>query len=298
MNDSSVNNSAQAKPGTRLFVLLQYCLPQHLLTALIYRLAQIRYTPIKNGLIRGFNKLYKVNLDELEKPVPDGFATFNEFFTRQLRADARAITADIDAIASPVDGTISQIGQIAGDTIFQAKRHKYDIDALLASDIADARQYQNGAFTTIYLAPYNYHRIHAPLDGELQSIRYVPGALFSVNQATVSGVPGLFARNERLVCQFTTAHGPLAIVFVGALNVGSISTPWTGEIRPRKKGLVEEIDMKTLQAGTSVHKGDLLGWFNMGSTVILLLPAAHWRDDLVAGKSVQMGESLGASISA
>lgn len=287
------NNSASLT--TRLFVLLQYCLPQHFLTALVYRIARIRFVPVKNWLISGFSRLYDVDLEEVEKPVPDGFACFNDFFIRELRADARDINQDPAAVVSPVDGSISQLGPITGATIFQAKGHDYDLEALLASDLEDARHYRDGAFATIYLAPYNYHRIHAPLDGILQSIRYVPGALFSVNQTTASAVPNLFARNERLVCQFSTAQGQMAVVFVGALNVGSISTPWTGEIRPRKRGLVEEIDLRAGSASPQVKKGELLGWFNMGSTVVLLLPKADWRADLAPGVNVRMGESLSQS---
>ena len=151
----------------------------------------------------------------------------------------------------------------------------------------------NGRFATIYLAPYNYHRVHAPFDGELVAARYVPGDLFSVNEATVSRVAGLFRRNERLVMHFRTASGPAVLIFVGALNVGSISTPWSGEIRPRKSGIVDTIDISNHDS--NVRKGDLLGWFNMGSTVILLLPdgACKWNDDLEPGDTLRMGESIG-----
>ena len=205
----------------------------------------------------------------------------------------REIDDDEDAIVSPVDGTVSVAGTIQASSIFQAKGINYSLDDLLATDLDTAAGYIDGSFATIYLAPYNYHRVHAPLAGELTAARYVPGDLFSVNEATVSRVQGLFRRNERLVMHFRTATGPAALIFVGALNVGSISTPWTGEIRPRKDGVVDVLDISTHP--TEVEKGDLLGWFNMGSTVILLLPAGacEWDDDLQPGETLRMGEEIG-----
>ena len=162
-------------------------------------------------------------------------------------------------------------------------------------NLDDARAYTSGCFATIYLAPYNYHRVHAPVAGELVSASYVPGDLFSVNNATASHIPGLFRRNERLIMNFATAAGPAAVIFVGALNVGSISTPWTGEIRPRSSGIVAPVDLGT--PTINVSKGELLGWFNMGSTVILLLPGdtCRWQDYLVAGATVRMGTAIGTS---
>ncbi|MGB5246154.1 MAG: archaetidylserine decarboxylase, partial [Woeseia sp.] len=167
------------------------------------------------------------------------------------------------------------------------------LEDLLATDLQELASFDGGQFLTIYLAPYNYHRVHAPLAGQLINARYVPGDLFSVNEATVSQLPGLFARNERLICNFATDAGPVAVLFVGALNVGSISTPWTGEIRPRASGVVQQMPLAP-DAGKAVAKGDLLGWFNMGSTVIVLLPrgAATLRENLASGTRVQMGESL------
>jgi phosphatidylserine decarboxylase len=164
---------------------------------------------------------------------------------------------------------------------------------LLATNFDEANQFINGSFATIYLAPYNYHRVHAPLCAELRAARYVPGDLFSVNAATASGVPNLFARNERLICHFNTDAGPMALIFVGALNVGSITTPWTGEIRPRKRGVVEELVLRS-SVSRIVSKGDLLGWFNMGSTVIMLLPPASCKglDQLKRGQTLLMGEAI------
>jgi phosphatidylserine decarboxylase len=275
------------------FVALQYLLPRHWLTAAVWRIARIRHRATKDFLIRRFVDAFDVELDEVRGKVPDDFATFNDFFVRELKDDARPIDADDDTVVAPADGTVSFAGQIRGDTIFQAKGLDYTLSDLLATDLDEAERYVDGSFATIYLAPYNYHRVHAPLAGELVAARYVPGDLFSVNKSTVARVDGLFRRNERLVMHFRTAVGPAALVFVGALNVGSISTPWTGEIRPRKTGVVDVLDISSHPVG--VAKGDLLGWFNMGSTVILLLPAGacDWDDDLEPDRTVRMGEEIG-----
>lgn len=291
MSENSGN--ARSDWGQRLFAAMQYGLPKYWLTALVYRVARIRYVRFKNWLIRRFAKLYDVALDEVAGDVPDDFASFNEFFIRELAPGERPLAADANAIACPVDGTVSQAGRLQAGSIFQAKGHDYTLEALLATDVADAKVFANGIFATLYLAPYNYHRVHAPLDATLVSLHYVPGALFSVNQATVNNIPEVFARNERLVCRFDTAAGPMVLVFVGALNVGSISTPWTGEIRPRYRGLVESLPLDQSDAATTVKLGDLLGWFNMGSTVIVVLPDGAWHDDLVPGTTVRMGQAIG-----
>ena len=275
------------------FVILQYLLPRHWLTAVIYRVARIRNARIKDFLISRFATLYSVDLVEVRLDVPRGFATFNEFFIRELDDGARPIASGRDTLVSPVDGTVSFAGSIRADSIFQAKGLDYTLDDLLATDIERARAFRDGRFATIYLAPYNYHRVHAPFAGELRAAHYVPGDLFSVNEATVARLPGLFRRNERLIMHFDTAQGPAVLIFVGALNVGSISTPWTGEIRPRKDGVVDVLDLSAHP--TSVSKGDLLGWFNMGSTVILLLPpgTGEWAADLDPGRTLRMGEAIG-----
>lgn len=278
----------------KVFVAIQYLLPRHWLTALVYRIAHIRNPRVKNFLIARFVPLYDVDVDEIKLDVPDDFVTFNDFFTRELKDGARNIDDDANAIVSPADGTVSVAATLQTDSLFQAKGIDYSLNDLLATDIGESSSYINGRFVTIYLAPHNYHRVHAPFDAELVAARYVPGDLFSVNKATVSRVAGLFRRNERLVMHFRTAHGPAILIFVGALNVGSISTPWSGEIRPRKTGIVDAIDIS--RHDTKVRKGDLLGWFNMGSTVILLLPdgACEWHSDFDAGDTLRMGESIGA----
>lgn len=277
----------------RAFVWLQYLLPRHWLTAVVWRVARIRHLATKDFLITRFARAFDVDLDEVKLDVPAGFATFNDFFIRELKEGAREIDDDADSIVSPVDGTVSAAGRIQGDSILQAKGINYSLGDLLATDLDEAARYVDGSFATIYLAPYNYHRVHAPFAGELVAARYVPGDLFSVNEATVSHLGGLFRRNERLVMHFRTAAGPAALIFVGALNVGSISTPWTGEIRPRKSGIVDVLDIASHPQ--QVAKGGLLGWFNMGSTVILLLPAAacEWDDDLLPGETLRMGEEIG-----
>ncbi|MDH5262745.1 MAG: archaetidylserine decarboxylase [Gammaproteobacteria bacterium] len=276
-----------------LFVALQYVLPQHLLTALVWRVARIRNVAIKDFLITRFVGFYRVDIEDVELAVPSDFATFNEFFVRALKADARPIDLANDSIISPVDGTVSIAGTIQHDSIIQAKGIDYSLLDLLATDTEQANAYVDGNFATIYLAPYNYHRVHAPMAGELIAAHYVPGDLFSVNDATVTRVNGLFRRNERLVMHFQTTRGPFCLVFVGALNVGSISTPWSDELRPRKRGVVDVLDLS--RHTTAVSKGDLLGWFNMGSTVILLSPAGvyEWDDNLQAGATVRLGEAIG-----
>lgn len=276
-----------------LFVMLQYILPQHLITELIWRIARIRHKPTKNFLITKFVNIYKVDIDDVKLNVPDDFETFNDFFVRELEEDARPIDARSDSIVSPVDGTVSIAANILSDSLIQAKGINYSLSDLLATDLEQANAYIDGSFATIYLAPYNYHRVHAPFDGKLLTARYVPGDLFSVSGSTVERVDGLFRRNERLIMHFETAYGPAALILVGALNVGSISTPWTGELRPRKDGVVDIPDLS--KHSRDVSKGDLVGWFNMGSTVILLLPdgACSWDKDLAPGETLRVGEAIG-----
>lgn len=281
--------------AARAFILFQWIVPQHLVTAIVYRLTRIRTVPVKNFFIRQFVKAYKVDVDEVSAPVPDGFANFNDFFTRELAAGARTVDQSANTIISPVDGAVSAAGTIDKEMLIQAKGMRYSLEDLLATDLPEARAFHEGRFATIYLAPFNYHRIHAPLAATLRAVRYVPGDLFSVNAVTAKIVPCLFSRNERLVCHFVTDAGPFVVILVGAMNVGSISTPWTGEIRPRKSGVVVDYDLSNSTVSTRVAKGDLLGWFNMGSTVIMLMPNGHgeWSETLTTGTTVKMGEVIG-----
>ncbi|MEM1175784.1 MAG: archaetidylserine decarboxylase [Pseudomonadota bacterium] len=275
----------------RLFAALQYGLPKYLLTALIYRVARIRHTGFKNWLITRFVDAYDVDLDDVEAKVPDDFRTFNDFFIRELKDGARPVDTDAASVVSPADGRLSQFGSITDGTIVQAKGRDYGVDELLAVDLPTAQAFRGGQFATIYLAPFNYHRVHAPVDGTLVAAHYVPGDLFSVNAATARHVPGLFRRNERLNLHFETDKGRCMVSLVGALNVGSISTPWTGEIRPRRKGVVESLPID--RHPVAVNKGDLLGWFNMGSTVILLLQDTRFDAGIALDATVRMGQRLG-----
>lgn len=280
----------------RAFLLLQRLLPKHAMTALVRRLAHVRARPVKNFLIRTFVQAYAVELEEVARPVPDGFEHFNAFFTRELADGARPIDPAPDAVVAPADGTTSAAGRVERGRLFQAKGLHYGLEELLATDLDDAAAFEDGEFATFYLAPYNYHRVHSPLPAELVSASYVPGALYSVSDVTVRLLPRLFVRNERLVLRFRTDSGPMVVILVGALNVGSITTPWTGTVTPRKRGVVEPLAIGG--APTTVARGGLLGWFNMGSTVIVLLPrrTCAWREDLVPGSRVRMGETIGRLI--
>jgi phosphatidylserine decarboxylase len=277
------------------FVTLQFVLPKHLLTVLVFHVARIRFRPVKDFLIRRFVAIYKVDVGEAESAVPDGYSSLNDFFTRSLVDDARPIDSSAESVVSPVDGTVSAAGDIQSDMLFQAKGKQYSLSDLLMTDISDADRFSNGRFATLYLAPHNYHRVHSPLDANLIAARYVPGALYSVNASTVSLLPNLFTRNERLICHFKSDAGPVILIFVGALHVGSISTPWTGQIRPRRKGVVQDIDILKNDYPTEVRKGDLAGCFNMGSTVIILFPPGVCELDsiLVPGANIRMGQAIG-----
>jgi phosphatidylserine decarboxylase len=282
------------RPGLRdrLFVGMQYLLPQHLLARAMFRLARLRLSPVKNLLIRAFLSRYEVNLAESERERAEDYDSFNDFFTRALKPGARSVDEAADAIVSPVDGTVSQAGSIHSDLLVQAKGIQYSTAALLGGDEALAAHFNDGTFATIYLAPYNYHRIHMPLAGSLKLSRFVPGDLFSVNATTASAVPGLFARNERVCCLFDTDAGPMAVVLVGALFVGSMSLAWSGEIRPQPGRRV--LDLPMPRSPTALAKAAELGRFNMGSTVIMLFGpgAVQLSDTLRPGSALRMGERI------
>jgi phosphatidylserine decarboxylase len=290
-----MNDGIIASVKGRSFLLLQRILPQHALMVLVGAVAGIRIRAVKDFLIRTFVRIYDVDTTEAHREVPAGFTDFNDFFTRELAQGARPVDPSPMSVASPVDGILSASGRIHGNTLLQAKGIHYTLEDLLATDLPDAAVFENGSFATIYLAPYNYHRVHSPLSGQLTAARYVPGRLYSVNRTTVRLLPGLFTRNERLICHFRTVAGPMAVIFVGALNVGSVSTPWTGRIRVRKSGVVDDLGIDPAITPVEVDKGQMIGWFNMGSTVILLLPpeTCAWREDLVTGSRLRMGEAIG-----
>ncbi|HEY2676848.1 MAG TPA: archaetidylserine decarboxylase [Steroidobacteraceae bacterium] len=274
----------------RIFVWLQYLLPQHAISRLILHATRVRTPWFKNALVRGFLGLYSVDMSEAEQSNPFGYASFNEFFTRALKEQARSIDSRPGSIASPVDGTISEAGNIEGGALLQAKGRRYTLAELLAGE-QRAGLFEDGSFATIYLAPFNYHRIHMPLRGDLRETVYVPGRLFSVNAATAAHVPNLFARNERVLTLFDTAFGQVALIMVGALNVGSMATVWAGDITPASRRALTTLPPQPV----SLEKGAELGRFNMGSTVILLFQRnrARLNPDVRAGMQVRVGESLG-----
>ena len=290
---STSSGDDRASGPDRLFALLQLCLPTRWLSALIHRIANIRHTAIKNALIRLFLRGYTVDLREAEYLVPENYASFNHFFTRALRTGARPLPEAGDAFVSPVDGTVSQVGRIRDGRIFQAKGHEYSALELLGGDEEAARRFTDGLFCTIYLAPHNYHRIHMPIGGRLEKWSYVPGRLFSVNAATARAMPRLFARNERLNALFQTDAGGIAVTMVGALFVGSLETVWAGCVSPpHVRG--EPQRYETMNP-VMLARGEELGRFNMGSTVILLAEAGalEWSAELTPGKVVRMGQSIG-----
>ena len=275
----------------RLFVWMQYILPQHALSRLVLAATRVRTPWLKNALIRGFLKLFSIDMTEAIETDPYRYGSFNEFFTRALRAAARPIDADPRTIASPVDGAVSECGIIEQDRLMQAKGRDYTLNDLLAGQ-PWAKRFVGGSFATIYLAPFNYHRIHMAVRGTLIDTVYVPGRLFSVNTVTAQHVPRLFARNERVLTLFDTDFGQFALVMVGALNVGSMATVWEGDITPAARRVVTRIPGPAL----TLDKGEELGRFNMGSTVILLFEPnrAHWHPMLRPGSIVQLGQPIGA----
>ena len=272
-------------------VLHQYLLPKRALTVLAGRVAcapEGRFTP---QLIRWFVRRYGVNMDEAQNPDLASYRSFNDFFTRALREGARPLAAS-DFIC-PVDGAISQFGGIEHDQIIQAKGHRYSTAALVGGDGALAAQFEHGSFATLYLSPRDYHRVHMPCDGKLTRMIHVPGALFSVNPTTARGVPGLFARNERVVCVFESAHGPFVLALVGATIVGSMATVWHGVVNPPRSRRVREWRYDDREI--VLKKGEEMGRFLLGSTVVMLFPRGvlEFNPEWAAGQAVRMGEAMG-----
>ncbi len=280
----------------RLAVLPQYFFPKQALTVFAGWVAGRERGWVTTEIIRRFVAKYQVNMAEALDSDIASYPTFNAFFTRALKPGARPL-ADADLVC-PVDGAISQFGHIDKDQIFQAKGHHYSTTAVLGGDAGLAAQFEGGHFATIYLSPKDYHRIHMPCDGTLKRMIYVPGELFSVNPTTARGVPGLFARNERVVCLFDGPQGTFALILVGATIVGSMATPWAGVINPPRSGTVREW---TYPAGqVSLKQGDEMGRFLLGSTVVLLFPKSstmplQFNPAWVAGRGVRLGEAMGGS---
>ncbi len=275
----------------RLAVLPQYLLPKQALTALAGKFAGAEAGGLTTAFIRWFVGRYGVDMSEAAEPDIAAYKTFNAFFTRPLQAGARPL-AEADYLC-PVDGAISQFGAIARDQIFQAKGHTYSTTALVGGDRELAARFENGAFATLYLSPRDYHRIHMPCDGRLTRMIYVPGALFSVNPTTARGVPGLFARNERVVCVFETAQGPFVLTLVGATIVGSMATVWHGVVNPPRPGVLRE--WRYDDQNVVLKKGEEMGRFLLGSTVVMLFPKGRLRftPDWAPARAVRMGEAMG-----
>lgn len=275
----------------RLAVLPQYLIPKQALTVLAGKFANARLGGLTTAMIRRFVARYGVNMQEAVNPDIASYASFNEFFTRPLRGDARPL-ADADFIC-PVDGAISQFGAIQRDNIFQAKGHSYTATALVGGDAELAAQFADGSFATLYLSPRDYHRIHMPCAGRLRRMIHVPGALFSVNPTTARGVPGLFARNERLVCVFDGEQGPFVLTLVGATIVGSMATVWHGVVNPPRSRTVREwrYDDKEI----TLKKGEEMGRFLLGSTVVMLFPhnTLRFNPEWSPARAIRIGEAMG-----
>ncbi|MBC3872378.1 archaetidylserine decarboxylase [Undibacterium flavidum] len=276
----------------RLAVLPQYFLPKYLLTAFAGLVANDRGGRRTTRLINWFVKKYHVNMQEAANPDTASYANFNEFFTRALRADARPITTS--KYACPVDGAISEFGNINEGQIFQAKGHYFSATALVGGDASLAAKYHDGQFANIYLSPRDYHRIHMPCDGRLKRMIYVPGELFSVNPTTARGVPGLFARNERVVCVFDSPYGEFVLVLVGATVVGSMQTTWHGIINPPRSKQVREWNYA--EQNIVLKKGEEMGRFLLGSTVVMLFnkDSMQFNPNWKSAGFVQFGEEMGA----
>jgi phosphatidylserine decarboxylase len=284
-------------PDTRdkLLTLIQYFIPQHLLSRLVGWLADTRIPFIKNAFIGQFAMRYQVNMLEAQEENPLAYENFNAFFTRALKEGARPIDASPNGIACPADGAISQLGDISGDVIFQAKGHSYSLKELLGGNSDRARPFLNGKFATVYLSPKDYHRVHMPYTGTLREMIHVPGDLFSVNTRTAQNVPRLFARNERVVAIFDTDIGPMAVVLVGAMIVASIETVWAGVVAPASRAVHVTQYQQNATAPITLEKGAELGRFRLGSTAIVCFGpgVTAWESHFEEGSPTRMGELLG-----
>lgn len=281
----------------KLFVLLQRIVPQHLLSRCVGAIANCKWNWLKSLFIGQFARVYKVNMAEAAEPNLDAYENFNQFFTRALRDGARPIVEGNEQLSVPADGTVSQIGTIEDDRIFQAKGHTFGLVELLGGDADRAQPFRNGSFATIYLSPRDYHRVHMPYAGTLREMVFVPGKLFSVNDTTARLVPELFAINERVVAIFDTDIGPMAVVLVGAMIVASIETTWAGVIAPAAQRL-QAIQYGAEAPQIEIGKGEEMGRFLLGSTVIVVFPenTVEWNPQLGAGDHSVLGQLLGTAI--
>lgn len=284
----------------KLFIAFQYAVPQHLLSHLVGWFAETRITWIKDLFISKFIQQFNVNMDEAERQTPDAFENFNDFFTRELKPGARPINDNSNAIVSPADGAISQLGSIENGRVFQAKGHDYSLIELLGGQSKTADAFMGGQFATIYLSPKDYHRLHMPVTGTLREMIYVPGDLFSVNQTTAENVPRLFSRNERVVAIFDTELGPMSLVLVGAMIVAGIETTWAGRITPfdRKVRSIRYPTKGESQQPLIIEKGEEMGRFFLGSTIVMCFAKdkIHWLEDMTAERPLRLGESIGLTL--
>ncbi|MES2606017.1 MAG: archaetidylserine decarboxylase [Pseudomonadota bacterium] len=275
------------------FITLQNLVPQELLTRLIGKIAASEKPWLKQLFINRFIKAYGVNMQEALFSDPKDYRSFNDFFTRPLKPGARPLPAAPNAVLSPADGVVSAIGNLNADSIIQAKGKSYSATALLGGDARRAAPFLNGTFATVYLSPKDYHRVHSPLTGTLKEMVYVPGKLYSVNQTTAEHIDNLFAINERVICTFDTAQGPMAVVLVGAMIVAAVETVWAGRVAPGFEGpTVKRYDN---QPPINIEKGGEIGRFLLGSTAVILFGPGmvQWQMDLSNGPGVRMGQQLG-----
>lgn len=280
-----------------LFIFFQKIAPQHLLSRLIGKVAASTNPALKNFIVKKFIAQYAVNMTEAKNPKAEDYTSFNDFFTRELKPGSRAIAQAHDAIVCPADGAISALGGINNGSLLQAKGKSFSLLNLLGGDNERARPFAEGQFATVYLSPKDYHRVHMPVSGTLTEMVFIPGKLFSVNQTTSENIPELFARNERVVCIFTTALGPMAVVLVGAMIVASIETTWAGVIAPSKNKMFTR-DYRSEKNEIHIEKGQEMGRFKLGSTAIVLFGPGvmAWSQDQTAGTVVRMGEQIGAAM--
>jgi phosphatidylserine decarboxylase len=277
---------------------VQYVIPHHFLSRIVHRMMRTRYFPFRRPLVNWLIRLYNINVDEAIEPDlhnREVYPDLNSAFTRALKPGIRPVSDDPGHICSPADGTISQIGKIDNDRIFQAKGHNFSLLELLGGDKEYAKVFRNGNFITTYLSPRDYHRVHMPISGTLKKMIHIPGRLFSVAPVSIKHIPRLFARNERVVSLFETELGPVAVILVGAIFVGSIETVWAGEVTPPHGKEIRSWDYKKGKNEVSLARAEEMGRFNLGSTVILLFPEnkMDWLPELISNDSVLMGQTLG-----
>ncbi len=279
----------------KLKKLAYYLLPHHMLSRLAGLVSRCEAGWFKRRLVSWFIKKYGVDMSLAVEPNPERYRSFNQFFIRAINPGKRPICADRDAIVCPADGMISQMGSLRGDLLLQAKGIEYSLSALLGGDDSQAQLLSGGEFMTIYLSPKDYHRVHIPFAGQLEKMVYVPGRLFSVNAFSSDNIPNLFTRNERVVCWFKTEYGPMVVVLVGAMLVASVHTVWSGKVAPSKSSgvVVKQYSDEKIH----LEKGDELGHFELGSTVIVVFPKglSQWSEGLVAGSAVQVGQQVGTA---